>query len=365
MNKLVLLSIFFLLFVNLNLTALYAEQDENSKEEIAFKSIYPNALRGDMKKVFEILDSLPNTGLTEEQLEIKQKYYKRFKEQNEEVAMRTEDPFVRYIIETFHKYWKEVFLQEASLEVAERELQDNIKEYLFANNLVKPLVFFKFSPSDKHVKKILRSKGYYSIMGRTRPYRELMIWEEQTEQEYVIQLPEGEQKVKVVFMGNFISHGWSEYATLGRSQAGGWTTKEAIYSLKSYDVSSEKFRVSLLVHEGQHFADYKSFPKLKQADLEYRAKLAELSKAKETIYRLLRNFKANSKYDKKHPHQFAEYCLIRDLSKTLFNQDFVSDMKRWKAIPYEKINEASIELLKKHTKQLQQANAKNVTELLK
>ena len=63
-------------------------------------------------------------------------------------------------------------------------------------------------------------------------------------------------------------------------------------------VSGEKFRVSLLGHEGQHFSDYKSFPRLLQTDLEYRAKLAELSKAKETIYKLLRNFKGSAKHDK-------------------------------------------------------------------
>ncbi len=325
-----------------------------------FESIYSHALRGDIKKVLEILDSIPNENLTKKQVEVKEKYYKRFKEQNEEIATKAEDPFIRYIIEAFHNYWKKVFLRKSSLKKAEKVAMDDLVEYLFANNLVGPNEAKKNvrKDLDKHIKQILRSKGYYSIMGRTRPYRELMIWEEQTEQEYVIQLPEGEQKVKVVFMGNFVSYGWSEYATLGRSQAGGWTTKDAIYCVKeTYDISSEHFRVSLLVHEGQHFADYKSFPKLKQADLEYRAKLAELSKAKETIYSLLENFKDNAKYDQKHPHQFAEYCLIRDLSGILFNQDFILDMKKWEAMSYEKINEASVELLKRNTKRLESAGA--------
>jgi len=104
------------------------------------------------------------------------------------------------------------------------------------------------------------------------------------------------------------------------------------------------------------------FPILEGVDLEYRAKLAELCKAKETIYGRIRHFVENAKYDKKHLHQFAEYCLIRDLSKILFNQDFVSDMKKWEAISYEKINEASIELLKRNTKQLESAGAESVTD---
>lgn len=360
------------LLVNLNFSCVSTGNEGNAKEkskDTTFNEIYPHALRGDVKTALEILDSLPNAELTEKQLEIKEKYYKRFREQNEKVAIKTEDPFVRYLIESFHKYWRNAFLQNSFIKKAEKVARDDLVEYLFANNLVEPNETKKNvrNDLDKYIKKILKSKGYYSRMGRTPPYRELMIWEEQTERQYVTQLPEGEQKVKVVFMGDFISYGWSEYATLGRSQAGGWMTKDAIYCVgEAYDISSENFRISLLVHEGQHFADYKSFPKLKQhADLEYRAKLAELSKAKETIYSLLRHFKDNAKYDKKHPHQFAEYCLIRELSKLLFNQKFVSDMKKWEAISYEKINEASTELLKKNTRQLKSAGAETVTKFVR
>ena len=42
--------------------------------------------------------------------------------------------------------------------------------------------------------------------------------------------------------------------------------------------------ISYLAHESRHFEDYQLFPKLKSADLEYRAKLTELSMANETLY---------------------------------------------------------------------------------
>ncbi|MHC4574459.1 MAG: MBL fold metallo-hydrolase [Planctomycetota bacterium] len=331
-----------------------------------FESIYAHALRGNIKKVLEILDSIPNENLTKEQVEIKEKYYKRFQEQNEEVATKTEDPFVRYIIESFHNYWRKVFLQESSLEKAEQILWDNLTEYLLANNLVEPnetREVVREAP-DVPIKRILKAKGYYGLMGRTWPYHELMIWQKETEKEYLVELPEGHQTVRVVFLDDFIIRGWTEYATLGKSKSGGWAKKGALYCPVHYDLSSEDFKVKFLCHEAQHLADYNLFGELEPCDFEYRAKLAELSKAKDTINNKIKDLLKNSKYDKKHPHPFANYCVIRDLSGILFNQDFVSDMKKWEAIPYEKINEASTELLKKNTRQLKSSGAESVTELL-
>jgi hypothetical protein len=358
------------LFIRLGVPGVSAQTEGEVKEKLKdteFDEIYPAARRGNITKVLEMLDSFSDENLTEKQFEIKEKFYKRFREQNEEIALETEDPFVRFIIEAFHDYWRKVFLGKSSLEKAGEKLESNVKEYLFENDLVGPLASLTYNwfSFDKRIKKILKSRGYYSIMGTTQPYRELMIWKEETEQEYVAQLPQGEHKVKVVFMGNFVSYGWGHYASLGKSQAGGWATEEAIYCVvETYDISSEKFRVSVLVHEGQHFADCKMFPKLWGADLEYRAKLAELSCAEDTINSKLKNYIDDSKYDKTYPHSFANYCLIRDLSRKLFNEEFVSNVESWEAMPVKRINEASAELLKQNTTQLKSAGPKRVTEFI-
>ena len=79
---------------------------------------------------------------------------------------------------------------------------------------------------------------------------------------------------------------------------------------------------------------------------------------------MIKGFIDNAKCDKKHPHQFAGYCLIRDLSRILFAKDFVSDMEKWQGISYDKINEASLELLKKNTGELRSDGSESVTEFL-
>ena len=165
-------------------------------------------------------------------------------------------------------------------------------------------------------------------------------------------------------MDNFITLGWEEYATLGKHYPGGWTS-DAIYCVKrAYDLKSEDFLVSLLAHEGRHFADNKLFPKLTSADLEYRAKFTELSIAKKTIYQLIDFFIDNANYESDNGHNIADYCVIRDLSKELFNVEFEKDKVKWHKINVLTINKIAYKLLQKNTKELK-VIGRNVEKLIK
>ena len=114
-----------------------------------------------------------------------------------------------------------------------------------------------------------------------------------------------------------------------------------------------------------HFADYKRFPKLQSADLEYRAKLVELGAADETLYDLIRFFQQNSAYDPLNGHAYANFCVIRDLSRALFAKDREGDLATWKALPMEDIHRASTTLLFDHTRALNAAGARSVKSLVK
>ena len=155
-------------------------------------------------------------------------------------------------------------------------------------------------------------------------------------------------------MDDFITLGWEEYATLGRYYPGGWTTTKELYCVKSaYDLKSEKFLISYLAHESRHFADYKLFPKLTSADLEYRAKLTELSLANSSLYQLLDFFIGNANARSENGHSLADYCVIRDLSKSLLNTGFEKDIGKWKQLSPDVINKGAAEILQANTKTLQ------------
>jgi hypothetical protein len=128
-------------------------------------------------------------------------------------------------------------------------------------------------------------------------------------------LPEGENIIfDITYLDDFVSFGWTGFATFDKIHNGGWATKERLFCVRpSYDLNSEQFMVSYLAHEARHFLDYKQFPCLQQADLEYRAKLTELAMADETSMDLTGAFKKNALNDPKSPHALAAYHISRRL----------------------------------------------------
>jgi hypothetical protein len=164
----------------------------------------------------------------------------------------------------------------------------------------------------------LRQDGYFALTGRTPPFRELMLWRRETVRHYQVQLPESTQNVKVVFMIDFRLLGWAGYATADVYHSAGWTKPEALYCIEdSYDLDSEAFKVSYLAHEAQHYADNRRFADLEAPELEYRAKLVELSRADQTLSRLLSQFSLQTSDSRGNPHGFANLRLVRRLSQRL------------------------------------------------
>jgi hypothetical protein len=66
-----------------------------------------------------------------------------------------------------------------------------------------------------------------------------------------------------------------------------------------------------------------------------------------TIYKEITEFinGANNEY-RSHSHPYANYILIENLSKLLFNSGFKSDINQWKKISVDKINKAASSLYK-------------------
>jgi hypothetical protein len=94
------------------------------------------------------------------------------------------------------------------------------------------------------------------------------------------------------------------------------------------------------------------FLNLGSADLEYRGKLVELAMAKTTLYDLIEFFITNANYNSDNGHSFANYCVIRDISKILFKKDFEKDVAKWKTVSIKKINKTAYKVLTANTKAL-------------
>lgn len=341
----------------------WSQTSHRNKTQKKFEKIYAYALRGEMSNVFEILQSVDDEKLTPKQRVRKKVFYDRFIYKAEKFDYRTTNSEMIGLYKRFQNYWHSVLIEKVDQKIADSLFRNEMAYYL--QREYKPKMEIKEIRKKMYglFQKYLRSKGYYGlVMGKTGILFDLYLWQNEKEVVYDVQLPEAKIKVPVVFMQNFISYGWSHYATLGRSSSGGWVGAQKIFCVEeAYDIKSENFTVSYVTHESQHFVDRKMFPKLVQADLEYRAKLTELSYANKSLYKVIDHFIKYAKNDKKYAHAYANYFIIKELSKVFFNKDFESDLEKWKKVPVKKINKISKKILKANTKMLKSKGAKTVT----
>jgi hypothetical protein len=314
-----------------------------------------NALQGNVQTVLAGLDSFPDQTLSGKTLDFKHKFDARFRDKTENPDYRTSDTALVSVIKIYHRYWDKILLQQESVEQADAQLQQSVGNYLWSafyqnTTMSHDSVVKNFTD---HLEKTFVAKGFGMACGKTGTLYDLLIWAKETPVHYDVELPETKVDVKIVFMDNIVSMGWEEYATFGVYFPGGWATTEQLNCVRStYDLESESFKVTYLKHEGQHFADYKNYPSLSGADLEYRAKLVELCYADQLLLPLIRFFTLNTNTDRNNAHAFANLCVMRDLTKAVFNQEKVDDLTAWKKVEPKKIHRAARQLLKQNSTQL-------------
>jgi hypothetical protein len=348
-----------LLFLFLLPSMIYAQTAGNDSIKIDYKKIYGFALNGNIKAALDLLPKETTQKISYKDKAFTANFKNRFAyDQDKSDYLPKEDTSINGLLNVYRNYWRSSLLNNSRR--YDTALFLSLISYL--QNVYTPSKAIDLkaggpaiaSSVAKYLKEFIDLKGMHTTgFGRTGSYLDLLIWEKQVDTVYNLTLDGDPVAVHVIFMDDFISLGWEEYATLGRHYPGGWTTKEALYCVrKAYDLTSEEFNVGYLAHEGRHFADYILFPKLASPDLEYRAKLTQLSLEKENIYSTIEFFINSSNYESTNSHSIANFCVIRDLSKKLFKNDFEKDMAKWKLIPVKKIHKESKKLLQKNTKDL-------------
>jgi hypothetical protein len=326
-------------------------------------AVYGKALEGDVRQALQVLRTLRVDALDAKERAERDCLLGRFVDKKMP-ALDLRDPFVAELIGVYRDYWMGVLLQERSAADGEAYLFKRLTTLLRDNG--QPASYSSLDDLVDALGPHLLERGYHSIRGVTQPYYELMAWGREVSQTYEVALPETTLPVRVVFMHDFVVLGWSAFATCEKAYSGGWAKDDTLYCVAdSYDTASESFSVSYLAHESQHFADYKRFPKLEQPELEYRAKLVELSKAQKTSLELVRRFAAWGGESRSAPHSFANSKVIADLSRSIFGGAApVTDDRRWAAVPVGDIHRAATALLKANTEKLLSRGAAAVKEVL-
>jgi hypothetical protein len=325
-------------------------------EKFSFDKIYYYGIQEDVLKIVESLNAIPDDSLSSAQRGIKENYVARFLAESEKFNYPTHDSLVINTLKIFHNYWSDVLMKHHSIGVSEDKyghlLANLIKSYAVAkddktgnssNSEAIPL----------QLSELLGHHGYYSRIERTGNIMDIILWSKQSKEIYAVNIDDTLVNVPVVYIDSTLTLGWEGYATFDHFYPGGWTGADTLYCIKKdYNIESEKFRVSYLTHETQHLLDRKFGSEVSGWMAEYRAKLAELSKAEKTVYRLLDSFIKGSKNDSRLTHPYAEFKIIGNLSQEFFREKFVTDSLRWRQISYQDINRVSGILLKQNSAEL-------------
>ena len=328
-------------------------QQAEKKEGLPYDQIFAYGMDANVKSALELLQA--QSDLTGEDREFKERFLDRFSgDSDNEKYEKSGDEKIDEMLSMFRNYWRISLLDPS--ENYMMTLGRNVMPFLMKN--YPP---FK-SPQQRdslgnHLADYIKSKGFYTTKQINPQGRlvDLLIWQTQTDSTFKVRLSKKEQmEVNVVFMEDFLTLGWMEYATLGEHHPGGWTTEDALFCVKkSYDLASENFKISYLAHEARHFADKKIFNDLSDKDLEYRSKLTEISlSSKKRMYTLLEFFIENANAESVNGHQLANHQLIADLSNDLLGLDYQSNLNEWKKVSVKKLNKAAENLLVEHTDKL-------------
>ncbi|MBW7876712.1 MAG: hypothetical protein H3C47_12070 [Candidatus Cloacimonetes bacterium] len=195
----------------------------------------------------------------------------------------------------------------------EKWLAQKLQETFGIESDPDPLVLIQ--NAENYLKTELEKLGYFFLGGRTLPYWGPYIYARQENLDYLVELSEGVEPVRVVFMHDFHCMGWQNFATMGHVGTGGWAKEDALYCVASkWNREHDDFLIHYLKHEAQHKRDLRCFPQLKhdQETMEYRAKLSELIYSQNI--NTLKRFVAEANPDSNAPHSRASAKIAQKLS---------------------------------------------------
>lgn len=277
------------------------------------------------------------------------KYYERFN--CRKFRNKTNNKVINNILDAYANYYVDYFWDEKTELEARKSLQDRLMKILNHKNVL------DFSECEKLIGELVEQQEYLFLGDTTGMWYGPYIWKSSEKVIYEVEIPSGIQKVTINMMDGFVSRSWLDFISFGLIGTGGWASEngELFCVRKSYkkELNKPSFNVSYLKHEAQHLSDYELFSAHEINDdmigikLEYRAKLAEL------IYypnlKLFHSFmhEANNE-NKNNSHSYASYLIVSNLSKEIFNEEYVSSWSRWLG-KGKKVRQYAYKLLEEHT----------------
>lgn len=335
----------------------YAIETKKGIDTLNIELINNLVLKGEVKTVLTMLDTIHL--VRKQDKDYRNRFEKRFKYETDQTNYLDQIPqTLRSIFVVYQTYWRRCLLDNS--QINDSLFKQTLISFFEKENALLHFTDLQFDEANlERIQKLyVTQKGFFvNDLGRTGFLYELLLWKDVTPTRYKVSLIDDTVQLKVNFIERFISLGWLGYARLGRGP-GGWATDEALFCVSDLykNRKDESFLVSYLKHEGQHFHDYKTFPNLPGKDLEYRGKIQEFYYSNEQLFKLIHSFIEGGKNDITNAHPFADYCIVRDMSRILFNMDYQTNIEAWKQIGVQRIHDAAKQLYTTNTEMLKKGS---------
>lgn len=308
-------------------------------------------VQGDLQGGVKYLTQFP------EQTDTLSRYREIFEEDKPPVLC--DDPVISRLLAPFQRYYREVFWLKTPPEEATDTLISTLADLVGLSHKLPDGGFqarrdFFDDKVEPALQAMAENAGYHYLGGDTQGYLGPYIWKEEERHTFPVELPDEAAEVTVDLLGGFVSLSWSHYISLGITAPGGWAGTDGVMRcvIDRYEggVESEAFQVHFLKHEAQHLADYRRFPGLSSAELEYRAKLVELIYGEPEYLDVFRA-QANGA-DEQNSHAYSSWRIVRDFAQTLWGVDDETDPVRWQSAQ-KKAAQTALSLYRAHTVRLE------------
>lgn len=297
------------------------------------KKYYGFIVRGDLKSAVEYVKEFP----------LQRRRYKRYVNLLCSVKPHRfcTDKVVNEICNIYAKYWNSVFWLLNEGNEAERTLLDDL------NAFISDGVYADIDSAEEKLKILVENRGFHFQGGMTQGYWGPYIWKKTNRKIYSVKLPHAFERYPLDMMTGFVCCSWMDYISLGRIGTGGWAGDDGTLACvkKRYFgyMHTSRFKVNFLKHEAQHAFDKRSNPDITSVQLEYRAKLVQIIYGKNL--RAFAGFLSEADGSKEeNSHAYASNLLVSNLTKLVFNEEYVNDLDRWKK-EQNKIKSAALKLL--------------------